>query len=109
MNRRTITWRAIAISTALVSALLTCAVRSIAAEPDSDSDKAFLIKEETKEPKAVVKVRKEAKNGEEIVVVGRIGGRVNPWVKGAAAFSIVDEAVRSCDQIEGDNCPTPWD
>jgi hypothetical protein len=21
----------------------------------------------------------------------------------------VDEAVKSCDQIPGDNCPTPWD
>ena len=57
----------------------------------------------------MIKVRKEAKNGEEVVVVGRIGGRKNPWIKGAAAFSIVDEAVKSCDQIPGDNCPTPWD
>ncbi len=80
-----------------------------AAEKDAADQKGYLLEEEPKDAKAVIKVRKEAKNGDEVVVVGRIGGRTNPWVKGAAAFSIVDEVVKSCDQIPGDTCPTPWD
>jgi hypothetical protein len=69
----------------------------------------YLLKEEPKNAQDVKTVRHKAKNGEEVIVVGRIGGRANPWIKGAAAFSIVDSSLKSCDQIPGDNCPTPWD
>ena len=93
----------------LLSSLLLSSVVALADDAEAPSEKGYLLKEEPKEAKAVIKVRKDAKNGDEVVVVGRIGGRANPWVKGAAAFSIVDEAVKSCDQIPGDNCPTPWD
>jgi hypothetical protein len=80
---------------------------AVAAEPVEQ--KGYLLEEEPKEVKEVKAVRKDAKNGDEIAVVGRIGGRKNPWVKGAAAFSIVDASLKSCDQIEGDTCPHPWD
>lgn len=80
---------------------------AVSAEPAVE--KGYLLEEEPKEAKEVKAVKKDAKNGEEIVVVGRIGGRKNPWVKGAAAFSIVDASLKSCDQIEGDSCPYPWD
>jgi hypothetical protein len=82
---------------------------SSAAEAKESAQKGYLLEKEPKDAQAVIKIRKEAKNGEEVVVIGRIGGRANPWIKGAAAFSIVDEAVKSCDQVPGDECPTPWD
>jgi hypothetical protein len=44
-----------------------------------------------------------------VLVVGRIGGSKNPWIEGRAAFSIVDRSLRACSDIEGDNCPFPWD
>jgi len=69
----------------------------------------YVLKEEPQDAQDVKTVRQKGKNGEEVVVVGRIGGRANPWIKGAAAFSIVDSSLKSCDQIPGDNCPTPWD
>jgi hypothetical protein len=94
---------------AVVAALAWNGRTTIAAEDGGKAVGQFLLKEEPKDAKAVIDVRKDAKNGEDVVVVGRIGGRKNPWVKGAAAFSIVDEAIKSCDQIHGDNCPTPWD
>jgi len=50
-----------------------------------------------------------AKDRADVVVVGRIGGRKSPWVKGAAAFSIVDRSLTPCNEIEGDTCTTPWD
>ncbi len=53
--------------------------------------------------------RKMPKTQQDVVVVGRIGGRVNPWVKGTAAFPIVDRSLKPCNEIEGDTCETPWD
>lgn len=51
--------------------------------------------------------RKSAKNEDNIVLVGRIGGSVKPFVDGIAAFTIVDPKVPYCAEEEG--CPTPWD
>jgi hypothetical protein len=96
------------IVVALASSLINSPL-SVAAETEVARQKGYFLEKEPKKAKGVITVRKEAENGEEVFVVGRIGGRTNPWVKGAAAFSIVDEAVKSCDQIPGDACPTPWD
>ena len=30
-------------------------------------------------------------------------------MNGFVAFSIVDDSLKACSDIEGDNCPTPWD
>ena len=57
----------------------------------------------------VIAVRSDAADGDKVVIVGRIGGDVNPWVEGRAAFSLVDNSIRACSDIAGDNCPTPWD
>ncbi len=57
----------------------------------------------------VTKLREEAKDQDEVVIVGRIGGRVKPWVDGRVAFSIVDLSLKSCADIGSDNCPKPWD
>jgi hypothetical protein len=57
----------------------------------------------------VTDVRASAADGEKVVVVGRIGGDVNPWVEGRAAFTIVDLSLQACSDIPGDSCPTPWD
>jgi hypothetical protein len=56
----------------------------------------------------VIDLKNAAKDGDEIVVVGRIGGSVKPFT-GRAAFTIVDVKFKPCNEIEGDNCPTPWD
>lgn len=53
------------------------------------------------------------KNEDDIVIVGRIGGSTDPWIKNRAAFSIVDPAVQACSDETADGetcgCPTPWD
>ena len=71
--------------------------------------KAYLLASEPADGKDVVAAREAAKDGEEVTVVGRIGGDTTPWVNGMAAFKIVDPAAKSCSDIPGDNCPTPWD
>lgn len=58
---------------------------------------------------SVIKVRENASDGDEVVIVGRIGGSENPWIESRAAFSIVDGSLKACSDIEGDNCPQPWD
>lgn len=67
----------------------------------------YLLNEEPAGAKGVLEVRKQAKDGDEVVVVGRIGGDKKPWVEGRAAFWIVDPSLKSCGADEG--CPTPWD
>jgi hypothetical protein len=80
-----------------------------AAPAASTVDKNYLLEEEPEDAADVIATRKDSKDQEDIVVVGRIGGRVNPWVKGMAAFSIVDRSLRPCNELEGDTCKTPWD
>lgn len=58
---------------------------------------------------AVAELVKSAKNEDQVVVVGRIGGNVNPWVEGTAAFLLIDESLTPCNEREDDACPTPWD
>lgn len=69
----------------------------------------FILASEPKGGKDVIQVRQAAKEGEEIVIVGRIGGSESPWVNGRAAFSIVDPSLKACSDIPGDACKTPWD
>lgn len=69
----------------------------------------YLLAAEPAAAKSILQVRDESKNGDEVVLVGRIGGDVNPWVEGRAAFSLVDLSAKACSDIAGDSCPTPWD
>ena len=51
----------------------------------------------------VLDARDEAKDGETIVIVGRLGGGLKPWIDGRAAFLLVDTRILpSCD--EGEKC-----
>lgn len=71
----------------------------LAAEPDGASE--------------VIAARESAKDADEVVIVGRIGGDLDPWVKGVAAFTIVDSSLRACSDETPDgetcSCTTPWD
>lgn len=69
----------------------------------------YLLPSEPGGAKGVVATRKEAKDGDAVVVVGRIGGDKQPWVEGRATFQIIDPSLMSCKETEGDSCPTPWD
>ena len=52
---------------------------------------------------------KGAKAGDEVVLRGKIGGRAEPFVEGRAVFQVVDAGLKSCKDIPGDTCATPWD
>jgi hypothetical protein len=76
--------------------------------PTIDGSK-FLLNEEPANVATVIEAREASEDGEDIVLVGRIGGSVNPWVEGLAAFSIVDPTLKACSDIPGDECKKPWD
>ncbi|NIL95714.1 MAG: hypothetical protein GTO53_00715, partial [Planctomycetales bacterium] len=69
----------------------------------------YVLADEPAGAQGVRQVRQAAKDQDEVIVVGRIGGLANPWVEGRAAFSIVDPALKSCHDMGDDDCPTPWD
>jgi len=71
--------------------------------------KNYLLEQEPDGAQEVTAVRNEAEDQQDVVVVGRIGGRENPWVQNSAAFSIVDRSLKACNEIHGDGCTTPWD
>lgn len=55
----------------------------------------------------VGEAREKTEDGQEVTLVGLIGGSSEPFVDGLAAFTIVDPKVPYCAADEG--CATPWD
>lgn len=85
---------------------------SQAEKPVASTDAAaspYRLKAEPASPRGVKAARADAKNDEEVTLVGRIGGDVDPWVEGQAAFMLVDTALKPCNENADDGCTTPWD
>ena len=78
-------------------------------DPSPAGGSQYVLADEPAGAQDVIQVRAAAKDQDEVTVVGRIGGSVDPWVKGMAAFTIVDPSKRACSDIPGDECETPWD
>jgi hypothetical protein len=69
----------------------------------------YLLLEEPAAAKSVSEAKESAQDGEEVTLVGRIGGSDHPFVSGRASFTIVDTSLVPCNEKEGDMCKTPWD
>ncbi len=73
----------------------------------------FVLASEPEGGLDVAAARQSVQDGEETVVIGRIGGSTRPWVEDRAAFDIVDPALLACsdEKEEGQSCSckTPWD
>ncbi len=69
----------------------------------------FVLAEEPADAKTVDEVREAAQDGDDVVIVGRIGGDRDPWVADRAAFLIVDPSRIPCNERQSDTCRTPWD
>jgi len=81
---------------------------SASSTPSVDGTK-YLLAKSPEASKDVIAAREAAKDGDEIVIEGRIGGDVDPWVDGRAAFTIVDRTLIPCNERPGDSCTSPWD
>ena len=69
----------------------------------------YLLTSQPADPLEVKELLGQAKDGDEVMVIGRIGGEKDPWVEGLAMFNLVDSSLVPCDEIPGDECPFPWD
>jgi hypothetical protein len=99
-----------------LSALAGCGQDSATTPASSASKSAaaidgskYLLSGEPENAAPVIKAQEAAKDDEDIVIVGRIGGEKSPWIDGRAAFLIVDQSLKSCADVGSHNCPTPWD
>ena len=96
------------IMAAVVLVMAGCKEDKPAEKPPMDGTPYLL----TSQPAGSLEVKellREAKDGDEVVVTGRIGGERDPWVEGLAMFNIVDNSLVPCNEIPGDNCSLPWD
>lgn len=96
-----------AVSLGIVGCGNGAAPPATTATSDNTESAVYVTKSEPAGAVAVGEARQSAKDKDEVVLVGRIGGSVEPFVDGLAAFTIVDPKVPYCSDDEG--CPTPWD
>lgn len=75
---------------------------AVSTAPPSEQQANFRLSAEPAGTRGVIEVRKQARDGEEVVVTGRIAGSHEPLVKGRAAFTIVDMSLEPCE------CEEPW-
>jgi hypothetical protein len=56
----------------------------------------------------VIKARASVKDGDEVTVVGKVGGAVKVFEDRRALFSVADLSLKDCYDMQ-DACKTPWD
>ena len=61
------------------------------------------------DPISVIDLINTKGDGEQVIVLGRIGGRVEPFAKNRAMFQLIDDSLESCIDLQDDGCPTPQD
>jgi hypothetical protein len=103
-------WNGLAVTGLLLTfGALGCAPSAappaVTQSPATDSE--YVVKSEPANAVGVGAAKESAKDDEDVVLVGRIGGSEKPFVDGVAAFTIVDPKVPHCSKEEG--CETPWD
>jgi hypothetical protein len=77
---------------------------SVVSIPDS-----VFVDESPGESRSLGEVKADLAATGEVVIEGRIGGRRSPFVEGMAVFVLADSSMKSCDELHGDSCKTPWD
>lgn len=80
-----------------------------ASQPAAALPADLILKEPPDGALDVTAAKQLAQPGESVVMRGRIGGRVEPFVENRAVFQLVDLSVPTCADNSGDGCKTPWD
>ena len=58
----------------------------------------------------VAEAKRRTAAGQDIAIVGRIGGSEEPFAGDRAVFTVVDLSLKSCAHVDDpDHCATPWD
>lgn len=66
---------------------------SSGAQTQSIDQANYVLAEEPDGAVGVMIAREDAKDQDDIVLVGRIGGRKNPWIEGRSAFTLIDASM----------------
>src|SRR5690348_16160813 len=74
-----------------------------------DLPAGLILKEAPAGAKDVSVLKKDAKEGDEVVIRGQVGGDEKPFVNKRAIMRIVDMKLPACNAKPGDSCKTPWD
>lgn len=69
----------------------------------------FMLEKEPAGAKTVEELKGQAKVGDAVVVRGRIGGSMNPFIEKRAVFTLMGAALKACSDDPNDKCKTPWD
>jgi len=104
--------RSAALCLFLAGSLGACgesADKQAAAPEKAEKSPAWLLASLPSNAVDVAKLKSEAKEGDKVVLRGKIGGRMEPMSDDLAAFVVMDNAIPSCADMEEDHCPTPWD
>ena len=76
---------------------------------DKGIPNGLIVREITGEPISVIDLVTTKGNGDQVIVLGRIGGRAEPFAKNRAMFQLIDDSLESCIDLGDDRCPTPQD
>ena len=103
-------YRALVIFPMVIAAALaaTGCGRSPAANNQA-VDLKYHLADEPADAVEILDAKEQAKDGEAVVVVGRVGGGMKPWIDGRAAFLLVDTRILpTCNEGEkcDENCPS---
>ena len=69
----------------------------------------FIAREALPGAQGVTAVKSSAKDGDTVVVAGKVAGSEEPLAKNRAMMTILDPSIPTCDAMPGDACKTPWD
>jgi len=108
------------MATALLASALTLLIGCSGSDSDSAADAAANAEQSkttaawilTSAPEGAISVseaKASAKEGDEVVIRARIGGRRAPMDADSPVFTIVDLQLEYCGQHSDDRCQTPWD
>jgi hypothetical protein len=101
-------WKWVGLLAVLLAGCGSSQTETSVSNAASDGSK-YLLSSEPSGAQDVKVLLESAQDGDDVTVVGRIGGDENPWIDGQAAFDVADLSLTPCNEIEGDNCPKPWD
>jgi len=69
----------------------------------------LLLKEAPADAKEIAAAKKDVKEGDEVIIRGRIAGSEEPFTPQRAQFQLADTKLLSCNERPDDPCKTPWD
>jgi hypothetical protein len=79
------------------------------AAPTATLPAGLVVAEAPADAQDVTAAKTAAKDGDSVVIRGKIGGREEPIAKNRAIMTVVDASLATCDTMPADSCKTPWD